>query len=103
MWVYHVNIKDRKEAINLRRRIVRDSIISDLKENEIINIIVRDRAGKVIVSSQNRFLSGKLSMRITITVIIFFIVIIIIIVIFLTLSRAVADIGSKVLINLIWE
>ncbi len=42
-------MEDRKEAINLKRRMIGDSIISDLEENEIISKIVRDRAGRVIV------------------------------------------------------
>ena len=51
IWVCHVNIKDRKEAINLRKRMVGDSIIPDLEEDETINKIVKDKAGRVIVSS----------------------------------------------------
>ncbi len=78
-------------------------MISNLEENETINKIVRDRAGRVIMSSQSGLLSVKLSIRITIIVITILIIVVIIIIIFPTLSRAVADIGSKVLINLVWQ
>ena len=103
MWVYYVSIEDRKEVINLRRRTVRDSIISSLEEDEAISGIVKDRVGRAIISFQSGFLNVKLSIRIIIIVIAIFIIVVIIIVIFLTLSRAVADIDSKVLINLIWQ
>jgi len=43
-------MKDRKEAINLKRRMIRDSMIFGLEENEAINRIVRDRIGREIVS-----------------------------------------------------
>ncbi len=102
MWVCHVSMEDRKEAIDLRRRMIGDSMISGLEEDEIISGIVRDRVGRVMVFSQNKFLSVKISIFIIIIVIIILIVVIIIIVVFLMLSRAVADIGSKILINLVW-
>ncbi len=76
-------------------------MIPGLEEDEAINKIVRDRVGRAIVSFQSGFLSVKLSIYITIIVITILIIVIIIIIIFLTLSRAVADIGSKILINLI--
>ena len=94
-------MEDRKEVIDLRRKTIRNSIIPDLKKDEIISGIVRDRAGSVIVSFQSGFLSVKLSIRIIIIVITILIVVVIIIVIFFMLSRVIADINSKVLINLI--
>jgi len=103
MWVYYVSIEDRKEVINLRRRTVRDSIISSLEEDEAISGIVKDRVGRAIISFQSGFLNVKLSIRIIIIIITIFIIVIIIIIVFFTLSRAVTDIGSKVLINLVWQ
>ncbi len=102
IWVYHVSIEDRKKTINLKKKMVGDSIIPNLKKDETISGIVRNKTRRVIVSFQSGFLSVKLSIHNTIIVIaIFIIVIIIIIILLLTLSRAVADIDSKVLINLI--
>ncbi len=49
MWVCHVNIKNRKEAISLRKKIIKGSMIFDLEKNEAISEIVRDRAEKTIV------------------------------------------------------
>ena len=59
-----------------------DSMIFGLEEDEAINEIVRDRVGRVIVSSQSKFLSGKLNIYIIIIAIAIFIVVVIIIVIF---------------------
>jgi len=103
MWVYHVNIEDRKEAINLKIIIIGDSIIPGLEKDETISKIVRDRAGKAIISSQNKLLNVKINIRITIIVIVIFIIIIIIIIILLILSRAIANTDNKVLINLVWQ
>ncbi len=50
MWVYHVNMEDRKEAIGLRRRMIRNSIISGLEEDEAISGIIRNKVGRIIIS-----------------------------------------------------
>ena len=81
-------MEDRKEAISLEK-------------DEAINGIVRDRAGRAIISFQSGLLSVKLSICITIIVIAILVIVIIIIIIFLTLSRAVADTDNKILINLV--
>ena len=44
-------MEDRKEAIGLRRKIIRDSIIPGLEEDLFINKIVKNRAGRVIIFS----------------------------------------------------
>jgi len=80
---------------------VGDSIIPNLKKDETISGIVRNKTRRVIVSFQSGFLSVKLSIHNTIIVIAIFIVVVIIIVVLLTLSRAIADIDNKILINLI--
>ena len=80
-----------------------DSIIPNLEKDETINGIVKDRTKRIIISSQSGFLNVKINILITIIVIIIFIIVVIIIIIFFMLSRAVADIDSKILINLIWQ
>ena len=80
---------------------IRDSIIPNLKEDEAISRIVKNKAGRVIISSQNKLLSVKINIFIIIIVITILIIDVIIIIILFILSRAVADIGSKILINLI--